>query len=217
MTRPKAADRPAKVVTDRRTDPKQDRAAKTIDLVLDAAAALLAEQGFEKLTTNAICDRAGLTPPALYRYFPNKYAVVKELGERLMAAQNDVIATWVAADIPFEALEDGLRGLMADTVAVTRATPAGPYIMRSLHASPVLASVRLGSHRLVSEALTDWAMIRFADQDRARIYQKMRMVIEVSYATLEMIFDEPDCNEDQILADLASMIAFTVGQVAKSN
>ncbi len=209
MARAKAA----RITTDRRTDPKQDRAAKTIDLVLEAAAALLAAQGFEKLTTNAICDRAGLTPPALYRYFPNKYAVVKELGERLMAAQNDVIADWVAADIPFEEIERGLVSLMAETVAVTRATPAGPYIMRSLHASPVLASVRLDSHRLVAGQLTDWAMIRFAHQDRARVYHMMRMVIEVSYATLEMIFDEPDCDQAQILADLAAMIAFSISQL----
>ena len=98
----------------------------------------------QKLTTNGICKRAGLTPPALYRYFPNKYAVVKELGERLMARQNQVIENWVAADVPFDQLEQGLVSLMVETVAVTQDTPAGAYIMRSLHASPVLASVRLG-------------------------------------------------------------------------
>ncbi len=205
------------ILTDRRTDPKQDRAAKTIDQVLAAAADLLAAEGFEKLTTNGICQRAGLTPPALYRYFPNKYAVVKELGERLMARQNQVIADWVAADIPFDEVEAGLIGLLTDTVQVTQDTPAGAYIMRSLHASPVLASVRLNSHREVAGLLTDWAMELFAHQDRARVYQLMRTVIEVSYAGLEMMFDEPACDPEQTIADLALMIAHLVQEVAKRN
>lgn len=203
------------IKTERRIDPKQDRAAKTIDQVLAAAADLLAADGFEKLTTNGICKRAGLTPPALYRYFPNKYAVVKELGERLMARQNQVIENWVAADVPFDQLEQGLVSLMAETVAVTQDTPAGAYIMRSLHASPVLASVRLASHRLVAQQLTDWALIRFHDHDPKRVYQMMRTAIEVSYAGLEMMFDEPQCDPDQTIADLAAMVGFTVRQLAE--
>ena len=30
------------------------------------------EVGIERLSTNLVCERAGLTPPALYRYYPNK-------------------------------------------------------------------------------------------------------------------------------------------------
>ena len=51
---------------------------------------MLEEVGFERLSTNMICKRAGLTPPALYRYFPNKYAVLKELGERRFQREAEV-------------------------------------------------------------------------------------------------------------------------------
>ena len=71
-----------------RKKPRQKRSAQTFELILDTAASLLEEVGLDKLNTNLICERAGLTPPALYRYFPNKYAIMEELGRRLMKAQN---------------------------------------------------------------------------------------------------------------------------------
>ena len=62
-----------------RSQPKQERAQVTYDLLLDVAGQLLAEVGFERISTNMICARAGLTPPALYRYFKDKYAVIEAL------------------------------------------------------------------------------------------------------------------------------------------
>src|SRR4051812_2665951 len=64
--------------------PAQQRGTDTVERILEVAARTLADVGIERLSTNLICECAGLTPPALYRYFPNKYAVLGELGQRLM-------------------------------------------------------------------------------------------------------------------------------------
>jgi AcrR family transcriptional regulator len=77
------------IALDAKLQPTQARGQDTYEIVLATAGEMLGETGFEQLTTNAICKRAGLTPPALYRYFPNKYAILKELGDRLMKAQDD--------------------------------------------------------------------------------------------------------------------------------
>ena len=60
------------VELDRKRVPTQTRALETCERILDAAATLLGEVGIERLSTNLICERAGLSPPALYRYYPNK-------------------------------------------------------------------------------------------------------------------------------------------------
>ena len=78
-----------------RSLPKQDRAQATYDLLLDVAGELLGEVGIERISTNMICARAGLTPPALYRYFKDKYAVLEALGQRLMTKQNDALEAWI--------------------------------------------------------------------------------------------------------------------------
>ncbi|MFH5960663.1 TetR/AcrR family transcriptional regulator, partial [Clostridium perfringens] len=71
------------------------RARRTRERLLDVAGVLLGEVGIERISTNLICERAGLTPPALYRYFPNKYAVLEGLGQRLMERQDTVLLAWV--------------------------------------------------------------------------------------------------------------------------
>ncbi len=52
-------------------------------MILDAAAQVLVEQGFERATTNGIASRAGVSIGSLYQYFPNKEAVVAALFDRL--------------------------------------------------------------------------------------------------------------------------------------
>ena len=66
--------------------PQQQRAIKTYEAILSAAGELLCEVGLERISTNNIAERAGVTVPALYRYFPNKYAVINALAGRLLEA-----------------------------------------------------------------------------------------------------------------------------------
>lgn len=67
---------------DTRKIPRQKRAAVTVDIILEAAAQLLERDGLEGFTTNAVAERAGVSIGALYRYFPNKRALVHALAER---------------------------------------------------------------------------------------------------------------------------------------
>src|ERR1700694_773087 len=79
-----------------RLKPSRPAGVSTFEYLLSTAGQLLGEVGFEGLSTNLICKRAGMTPPALYRYFPNKYAVLQELGRRLMRAQDYAVFAWMA-------------------------------------------------------------------------------------------------------------------------
>ena len=95
-----------------KTQPAQQRATETFERLLEAAAQTLAEVGIERWSTNLVCEHAGVSPPALYRYFPNKYALLTELTRRLMERQNECIAHHIhegvfAGGIP--ALEKALR------------------------------------------------------------------------------------------------------------
>ena len=65
---------------ERKTAPIQDRSRATFTLIIREAGELLDERGIDAFNVNALVQRTGLTPPAIYRYFPNKYAILKELG-----------------------------------------------------------------------------------------------------------------------------------------
>src|SRR5512140_477796 len=132
--------------------PAQKRATETYEHILEVAAQMLEDVGIERLSTNMVCERAGLTPPALYRYFPNKYALLSELGQRLMQRQNELIPRWITPEVlagTTADLEQALAGLLLDTYRVTKRTPGGVWILRALRAVPSLLKVRLDSHAVV--------------------------------------------------------------------
>jgi len=53
-----------------RKSPAQARSAATVGVILEAAARILEERGFEAYTTNEIARRAGVGVGSLYKYFP---------------------------------------------------------------------------------------------------------------------------------------------------
>lgn len=65
-----------------RRAPVQERSRLTVTRILDAAAAIADEQGVDAATTRAIADRAGVSYPSLYRFFPDREAILGELLER---------------------------------------------------------------------------------------------------------------------------------------
>src|SRR5258706_13750820 len=92
--KPKRASGSVKLGT--KLTPSRPAGVSTFEYLLRTAGQLLGEVGFERLSTNLICKRAGMTPPALYRYFPNKYAVLQGLGRRLIRAQGYAVFAWRA-------------------------------------------------------------------------------------------------------------------------
>jgi len=57
--------------------------------ILDAALALLAELGAERVTVRGIAARVGIAPNAVYTYFPDKAAVLHGLAEQLLGRVDD--------------------------------------------------------------------------------------------------------------------------------
>jgi AcrR family transcriptional regulator len=189
--------------------PAQQRATETYERILEATAVVLVDVGIERLSTNLVCERAGLSPPALYQYFPNKYALLSELGQRLMQRQNDVVPLWINLEVlqgPLTGVEDAIAGLLLDTYQVTRETIGGVWIMRALRAVPALQQVRVASHTQMTDeqtALLSQALPH-AGIDELRLV--VRIVVELVYASVEMLFDEP-LDQEAVSRTVAAMLA----------
>ena len=67
-----------------RTTPVQERARGRVDAILAVAGTLLEEVPLERLSTQMIADRAGVPIGSVYRYFPNKNAIVAEYARHAM-------------------------------------------------------------------------------------------------------------------------------------
>lgn len=65
-----------------RNEPVQARSTARLASLLDAAAQAIHEIGYERLTTAMVSERAGASIGTVYRYFPDRIAVLQSLAAR---------------------------------------------------------------------------------------------------------------------------------------
>jgi AcrR family transcriptional regulator len=189
--------------------PRQERAKRTYEAILAAAAELLVEVGVERISTNLIAERAGITVPALYRYFPNKYAVINALGAVLMDRQNQAFQEWVEnnyVDGEPQTLLGNIYDVLWITYEVTLEQTGGLEIAQALRAVAPLQELRLTSHRLLAEQLAiflaEWLQ-RPIDEE---VLLQARVTVEIAYSMVEMALEDGSLPPDQVLRQGATML-----------
>src|ERR1700679_3656449 len=96
-----------------RVAPQQERSTRRLAGILDEAAELFVEVGYEAATVTAIAERSGSSIGALYNYFPDKPSVAFTL---LNQYSQELEAHW--------------RPLMEQAEVLTHAAFAGLFIER---------------------------------------------------------------------------------------
>ena len=147
--------------------------------------------------------------PALYRYFPNKYAVINALGAELMDRQNLVFQQWL--DTYLEAgnpqiLLSHIYEVLKATFDVTREQTGGIEIVQALRAVAPLQEVRLASHRIVSEEFARFLgqlLRRPVDED---LLIQARVTVDISYSTVEIALEDSTLPEEKVLRQGARML-----------
>jgi AcrR family transcriptional regulator len=194
-----------------KTQPLQDRSRATFDAILKAAGELLEEVGIEKFSTNLVCRRANLTPPALYRYFPNKYALLKELSQRLMGAQDVAVYAWIdtggLAHDETAAMAEQNLAILRQVIEVSAAFPGGLWILRAMRAVPLLRDVRLASTTTVADRIFASLRERYRETDPERLRRAAWLTTEVSNAVIEMVLEGAHSDPEAVLAEACWMMA----------
>ncbi|WP_349897067.1 TetR/AcrR family transcriptional regulator [Parafrigoribacterium soli] len=103
-----------------RNEPVQARSTARLTALLDAAASVIGEIGYERLTTAMVAERAGASIGTVYRYFPDRIAVLQSLSARnlneftsrgLAGASDSAVTGWARA---VEAAVDGIAAFFRD-------------------------------------------------------------------------------------------------------
>lgn len=104
--------------------PTQDRSRRRLESIIDAAAELFAEHGFDATTIEAIAAAADTSVGSVYQFFPNKLAVFRGVADRI---HERVRTAYIALLGPDPASRD-MRELIASVVdglwAIQRSDPA---------------------------------------------------------------------------------------------
>jgi AcrR family transcriptional regulator len=105
-----------------RKQPRQQRSAFMVEMILAAAARVLERHGLAGFNTNRIAEVAGISIGSLYQYFPNKHAVMVALIEQAQASLLQSIDR-AMAEAAGLSLADGLRRLVRAAIAYQFSSP----------------------------------------------------------------------------------------------
>jgi AcrR family transcriptional regulator len=148
-----------------RSIPRQRRSREIVESIVAAGQLILAEAGPDSLTTNRIAERAGVSIGSLYRYFPNKAAIVEAIYEAEALNEAAVAADreWVAGST---SLDETLARLVDWQIDRHRALlRLGGEYYRDHHREYSVGS-RLGSRQV--EGRIRGLLLRHADRVHVR-------------------------------------------------
>jgi len=190
--------------------PLQPRAVETYESILSACAELLGEVGIERLSTNLVCQRAGISPPALYQYFPNKYAILHELSQRLMQQQTRLLKPWAVPatmSLPEAEFACSVATVFLQMQALTAEMPAGVWVTRALRAVPSLQAQRLRARAFLTDLFFQAFMAAHPEASLEQTRLTLRLATDALYAAQELLFDDPGLDPRAVAETMAQMVA----------
>lgn len=125
-----------------RHQPTQDRAKKTVDLILETAAVLLEEVSIDAFNTNLLAQRANIRVRSVYRYYPNKIAVIAALWEKMVDEWDDLLSHELEQlSDPSQDIEEAYRSLLSRYIGWLSTRRGASAIRRTMRAVPTLQAL----------------------------------------------------------------------------
>jgi AcrR family transcriptional regulator len=189
---------------DLRRAPVQNRGHAAFERILDTTATLLEEVGVDRVTTNLIAERAGTNIATLYKYFPNKNAVLAALFRKQTEARN-------AASEPFlsslgrvadwrQSVDDAI-----DAVArIRRSQPGNAALRNAMRSSPDLRELDVaGTERIAGVLAT--TLVRTGRLTPAQSQTVARCTLEITTSLLDLWNSVPKSEGERVLRELKTV------------
>lgn len=189
-----------------RNEPVQARSAARLTALLDAAAHVVHEIGYERLTTAMVADRAGASIGTVYRYFPDRIAVLQSLAAR-NAERTSGFAVAEVSNPTHPDWYSALGGVFDRIKAAFRDEPG----FASLRYGDVLDLRPASGHsatQAFADSVFDALVARFGldGSPEARI-AFTAVVVATDALTARAFTRDPNGDEDYLLAGVATAAA----------
>jgi AcrR family transcriptional regulator len=173
-----------------RRTPRQERGRQRVERILDAAEALLAEEGFEALSTNQIAARAAVPIGSLYQFFPHKEAVLHAVAARYRDGAGAALDAALNPDAASLSAPE-LAGLLLQTMVAFGSERMGlTRIVLQAGANETLAAVAAGIMQDASAHLAALLALRHPSMPEARRLLAARVALTAVMALLGVVTAE---------------------------
>lgn len=174
-----------------------------VERILDAAARVLVESGYQAASTNRIAREASVSPGSLYQYFADKDAIIDAISRRMVeefaVAMGPVLRETAGAspEVAVPAVLDAALAALHGQGALLRAL-----------ADHVPAAEQRRNLRAVRERLADRVHLALAaGAGGSDVERRTWLIVELSQGLLiRYVLDSPPIGREDFLVDLAAIV-----------
>lgn len=192
---------PSRVPGARRT-PVQARSTERVNRIIAAATGLIAEAGVDAATTSSIARRADISLASLYRYFPNRNAVLVAVAEH----QFDRLSRRLEEFLESFDLTEGLDRLLDTYLEFYRSEPGYAELWAGVQAIPELHELDLQDLYRNARAISRRARQDFPGIGEERLWNMAVMLTRSCGAVLRLAMTMPGEHAGPLMGELKRMV-----------
>ncbi len=190
-----------------RRAPVQGRSQETVQRVLDATSRLLEGIPLEEITTSRIAQESGVSIGGLYRFFPDKQAIIDAIAVRHVKEFESQVRNKLLRSIPLSGPKF-LGAVIDNFVAFLDARPDFRTIVFGRHISAGTREQQIrpdvGAAGLVKQVLA----LMMGMKDSRKLALKIRIASETGERLLAYAYEQKDVGErKKIVEELKNMLA----------
>lgn len=196
-----------------RARPQQARSQATMERLLQVSGELLEEVGVNGFNTNLLAQRAGVGVRAIYRYFPNKWAILTAMAERVGELERGWIGDLrgrpgaVAADDPDGANWRASVDRAVDGYYAAARRHRGYAALRAASlASPELRAIDDRNSRALQRDLAEGLRELGVAVEDDRLQALCLVIIESSARVLDIALQAEPATADLLVGELKRML-----------
>ncbi len=195
--------------------PSQDRGQRRYEALLDAAEKVIAEVGIAQATTNAIAARAKSGMGSLYRFFPNKEAIVAALADRYLNAMRPITQYAAHPELRSLSLAAMVDAIIDPLAEFFRKAPAYSHVFR---ATDAVGSAGEYDCDLAEAVVQNVEAVIAARVPRAAPKQRRvhaLVSVELVHHMLEFAFQSPPARRRAIILETKRLLALYAEMIHK--
>jgi AcrR family transcriptional regulator len=175
-----------------RNRPRQARSAARVEHLLDVAAEVFEEVGYDAATTNLVAARAEVPVGTLYRWFPDKAALAEALTDRYLATLVGIYDELLGDLLPAERIGEFVHRVVARILEETREQRALPALLVSARVPGGRANAGARLRRGLEDHVRDLIELRVPGIPDDVVDRTAEVVVTLAHLVLAAAADDVD-------------------------
>lgn len=189
-----------------RNRPRQARSAARVELLLDVAAEVFEEVGYDAATTNLVAVRADVPVGTLYRWFPDKAALAEALTDRYLARLVGLYDDLLSDLGPAERIGDFLNRVISRLVQETHNQRALPALLVAAMVPGARASAGTRLRLGLEDHIRDLVELRVPGLPQDVVDRTAEVLVTLAHLVLAAAADHDHARRDAMVAEYVDVM-----------